>query len=604
MSNSSFVDILRGYDKQDNDSTGTKFATIHITGHTSLQGMSKTAKRFNDFTSSVAEKLAMTSTRVYGLFLLIFGALTLFFHLVKDYINYYETLPIGTLIAGVAFALVGIPLVVFDKPIAFAMQDFRVTEFVFYEFFCLPIAHKRSSTVRGVSGGFAAFLAIVLSLIGAIVPLEYIIIFIVGAVYFYLTMLAPEFSLYLTFLVMPYLPSLQYGDAILAALVIGTTVSFYRKVSSGKRIFYFERYDLTLFLLLLFVLISGIFVKGLESFTGSLILVVLGMGYCLTSSLVTNRRLADGVIKAIIVSSIPVSVIAIAEAVSAIIKGGVLSFSGVSATFISPDNLGMFLLVSAACSVYFIIARRQASTKTTYGLIFVLTLVAMIATMRPWLIVATVFGLVAYAAQAMPHGSGVVLGQLSLLPYSILLLPSEWLMELENMPLLSELGFGESVAIWINSRKMLLDNLFIGVGIGGESFSLEYSNYTYSDVLPTSSGNFLLQIACEAGIFALIMFISIYGIRLKHRSIYAPYVSNSQMQDISRVVSSVTVALMVYGFFNSFWSDMTMYYLFFTVFGLGSATLRVAKSEFDDRVAYFSDGAGDDASSIDITIRR
>ena len=76
------------------------------------------------------------------------------------------------------------------------------------------------------------------------------------------------------------------------------------------------------------------------------------------------------------------------------------------------------------------------------------------------------------------------------------------------------------------------------------------------------------------------------------------------MQEISKVVSSVTVALMVYGFFNSFWSDMTMYYLFFAVFGLGSATLRVAKSEFDDRVAYFSDGAGDDASSIDITIRR
>jgi hypothetical protein len=48
---------------------------------------------------------------------------------------------------------------------------------------------------------------------------------------------------------------------------------------------------------------------------------------------------------------------------------------------------------------------------------------------------------------------------------------------------------------------------------------------------------------------------------------------------------------------------MTMYYLFWCIFGLGSAALRVAKSEFDDRIAYFSDGSTEDASSIDISIR-
>ena len=36
----------------------------------------------------------------------------------------------------------------------------------------------------------------------------------------------------------------------------------------------------------------------------------------------------------------------------------------------------------------------------------------------------------------------------------------------------------------------------------------------------------------------------------------------------------------------------------------GSATLRVAKNEFDERAAYFRDGSTEDSSSIDITIKR
>ena len=61
--------------------------------------------------------------------------------------------------------------------------------------------------------------------------------------------------------------------------------------------------------------------------------------------------------------------------------------------------------------------------------------------------------------------------------------------------------------------------------------------------------------------------------------------------------------LMAYGAFYYIWADMTMYYLFWCVFGLGSASLRVAKQEFDDRFAYFSDGSAEDSSSIDISIR-
>ena len=149
---------------------------------------------------------------------------------------------------------------------------------------------------------------------------------------------------------------------------------------------------------------------------------------------------------------------------------------------------------------------------------------------------------------------------------------------------------------------MLKDNLFLGVGIGEESFFEEIRKYSlvYSY---HNSGNFLLEIACEAGIISLAAFILIYVVRVRHRSIYQPYVKNSSVSKISGYTTSITVMLMVYGSFNYIWADMTMYYLFWCVFGLGSASLRVAKGEFDDRVAYFSDGSAEDSSSIDISIR-
>ena len=42
------------------------------------------------------------------------------------------------------------------------------------------------------------------------------------------------------------------------------------------------------------------------------------------------------------------------------------------------------------------------------------------------------------------------------------------------------------------------------------------------------------------------------------------------------------MCLIVYGAFNYIWKDMVMYYLFWCVFCIGSAALRISKREHDD----------------------
>ena len=53
---------------------------------------------------------------------------------------------------------------------------------------------------------------------------------------------------------------------------------------------------------------------------------------------------------------------------------------------------------------------------------------------------------------------------------------------------------------------------------------------------------------------------------------------------------------------NYIWSSTSAYYLFWCIFGMGSATLRVAKRDYDDKVLYYEETGDSDSSVIDIEI--
>ena len=96
---------------------------------------------------------------------------------------------------------------------------------------------------------------------------------------------------------------------------------------------------------------------------------------------------------------------------------------------------------------------------------------------------------------------------------------------------------------------------------------------------------------------ALVCFVVILLVRLRHRAAYYKYTKTSQVSTLSPMFSVTIFALLVLGATNYIWSDVSTAYLFWSVLGLGSATLRVAKQEHDDRVLYF-DGARSATSAM------
>ena len=600
MAKRTFGEFLSGYTANDSNSSGKKFWVETVTGSANRVSITRFSKYISRFFTRLINIAAYTSSRTYGALFCVFGVLSLVLHFVKDYFGMNSSVSPDVVTYGVLLTLLSIPFFLSEKPLSVALQSNPVTDYIFFEFFCIRRMHKNDSE-KGASVVFGVLGGVALAILGAIFPLWTVVLALASLVYLFLTFISPEFSFFSIFLIMPYL-SFDSDGIFLAVLVAVTLISYAHKVALGKRVYYFEQYDTGLFVMLFCILISGIFLKGVESFVSSIVMILLGMGYVLASSLVTNRRLADCLINAVIISAIPVSVIAMVESAFKIAKHGFASFEGASATFDKPYTLAIFLMVSLFFSAYFVDVRRRRAAKALYAVTAAINLVALCCTVSFWAFGAIIIGIAAFPLQKTRHVSGIWVLLLSVLAYTLLFLPNRYLDAIASYELVDKLGFSSAIERWQTSVAMLKDNLFLGVGIGEESFTSEIGKYV-SGVNYNNSGNFLLEIACEAGIISLTAFFLIYVIRVRHRDIYRPYVKNSSVSKISSYTTVITVMLMAYGTFNYIWADMTMYYLFWCVFGLGSATLRVAKSEFDDRSAYFKDGSAEDASSIDITIR-
>ena len=604
MAKGKISEILSGYEKD--AEYGTKFRSYALTGNVT-RTRARVVRRILGTSNAVMNTFAYSSTRSYGLFMIGFGFLSFLLHAIRNYVAGAQ-IPLYVIVASVVLSLLGIPLVCFDKAFSLALQDFTPTDRLFFDFFCLKRMHRIDfrTARRGEDAVWLVkpYLALVVGLLLAsltmLVPMWYILVILGAVVYLFLTFISPEFSFFSILLAMPYLGNLAFSDYILGVAVLLTFISFIVKVALGKRVYHFEQYDLLLGLFLLFVLISGIFVKGIASFGASLILILFAMGYVLASSLISNRRLADCVINAMIISAIPVSAEAVLLAVMSLVKNGFSGFTPVSASFDSPDSLAVYLLVVAVFTLYYIRATHIPAARFGYAVIFVLVFLALVSTASIWAFVVGFFGVVAYILSGFRRTGPLLVGILAVIPYSLLFLPAPLVSFIDSLPGASSLDLPALSLGWRASVKMLFDNLFVGVGIGSDSFMHEIVYYIPEKL--TDSSNLLLEIGCEAGIFALLVFSLMLLVRLFHKVAYRRYVGSSRVRHLSTFASVAMCMLLVFGAVNYLFSDLILNLLYWCVFGIGSAALRIAKREHDDLYGYFSDGRSNDASSIDVDI--
>jgi O-antigen ligase len=167
---------------------------------------------------------------------------------------------------------------------------------------------------------------------------------------------------------------------------------------------------------------------------------------------------------------------------------------------------------------------------------------------------------------------------------------------------LSDSSIAYRLSIFRSSFEMLKDHPLLGIGLGADTFYEQFAIYAEEGVVAPHSHNVLLQIGCQAGIFPLLTFVLLFLSRMRHLSIYSRFIRRGSMRTVTTFGTLALFALLIFGMTDYIWFAPPMYYLFFVLFGMGSASLRIAKEEADDRLNYHGDARRADASVIDITL--
>ena len=573
------------------------FYSVELTGSASQRLNRFFKHKLFALIRSVSYLFSHVCAKVYGTISITFGLLTLLMY----FLGISADKSIGTAIIGILISVLSIPFLLSEQTIPMLLQDFRLTDYVFYEFFCMKRANKLESAVR-FPILIAVAIGVLLAIIGYAVP-AWQILLTVGVILFVgISFASPEFAFLTSFLLLPYYRYIPYSTSCLVIMVAIGIVSFLRKVIYGKRVLNIETYDVAIAIFTLLILISGIFVKGMESFIGSVEMIVLAMGYTLASNIITNRRLADCTLNSIIISSIIPSVLSIVQFIGVASRVGIhnIDTNAITDVFVRKNELAPFLLVAVILSCAMIIQNRRVLLRVPYVIGIVLNFAALVITGELFAIFTLLIGAVAYFALRSRDVALITIPVLVLIPYALLLIiPNEALDKLfVGIPSLSTAE--QLFALWSSSVTAFANNFFVGIGIGKESFAEEMINYGIT--AETSSNNLFIEIALEAGVLALLIFVVILLVRVGHRSTSLIYVKHSQTAVVARVSEVCIVCLIAFGTANYIWSDLSAYYLFWCVFGIGSAAIRVAKKDYYDKLHYYEDTRDIDFSQIDIQL--
>ena len=124
MARYSFFELISGYTNRSDIDEAKRFVGQTITGSFAGRQNNRKIRMVMRITAKMKEMIAYTSTRAYGLFLLSFGLTTLFSHFAKDYVGVKTAGPLYILIIGVVSAMLGVLIVIIDKPLTVFLQDF------------------------------------------------------------------------------------------------------------------------------------------------------------------------------------------------------------------------------------------------------------------------------------------------------------------------------------------------------------------------------------------------------------------------------------------------------------------------------------------------
>ena len=423
-----------------------------------------------------------------------------------------------------------------------------------------------------------------------------------------ITVNIPEFGLVLGVLVLPYLSLFEHPTLIAfisgAFLMMATLLKLVR----GKRTLRTEPLDGLVGLFLLLIFFGGIVtVGGFSSFESAVSMTVLGALYFAVIVLVRDMTWFKRVIGALMLSSIPIALLAIAEFIlgkTSTLWQDMSFFSEISGRATSlwgnPNILAEYLLVTFFVSLGALFAFKRATYKTYALSVMLLNAAALVFTWSrgAWIAFAAalvVFFLL-YSHKALPW---IVL---SLVGFAVacFFMPEAFIARLESIVTFSDSSTLYRVHIWQGCARMIRDIFLTGIGVGEGAFAEVYPSYALPGIeAAPHAHNLLMQIVIELGIVGLLIFLLMILTAIRAAfTLFAKCTKASSEVPYGLGAFAALLALLIHGVTDYIWYNHRIFALFFLLLGLIRASRTIGMNALTPMVGE------PDAYDIDIELHR
>jgi hypothetical protein len=246
----------------------------------------------------------------------------------------------------------------------------------------------------------------------------------------------------------------------------------------------------------------------------------------------------------------------------------------------------------------FFLEKSRKIKRAFYLVFFIIDVLAILTISQFGAIVATVLSLILFVFTFKnARIAGYVSLPISVLPYLIPALPEKYLDSI-SFVLNFEAPLSEIAKKLYENITVAFENPIFGIGIGKDSYD------AYVGAVTERADNLFLGIASSVGMIALFVLIITISLKFLQDSVYSHYVKYSSVHVASAMSTAAISALLILGAFGNLFESPELFFTFFVLFGISSATLRVAKKETDDRLNYYGDARSSQTSAIDINLTR
>ncbi len=564
--------------------------------------------------SRLSDRLLGCSLRVYGLFFSSFGLYVVLIYLIKRYALSLETASLSHLLIGVGMMISFWPLLFSRQSLSDALLDSAVMRPLLLHLAGIPREQfENRRTAGGGRNNVAFILGMLVGSLTYFIPPYLMLAGGSAVVAVTLVFVFPEIGVLAMIGILPYLTILPHPSIALAGMVLLTTFCYLIKLIRGKRVFRVEFLDVGV-MLFAFAFLFG----GLVSFsgTGSLrvtaIYICFMTAYFLVVNLIRTRVWLGRCVTVLLASGFGAALYGIYQNFFGLsetkwidekmfedIKGRVFSL------FENPNMLANYLIMLIPIALAVVLCGKTATARVGALCVLAASGLCLIYTWSRGAWLGAMLGILIFFLLLNRKTLTLLFFGCFALPFLPLVLPQSIMNRFLSIGNLADSSTSYRVSIWRAAVRMAGDFFASGIGVGESAFRQVYPLYSLAGIeAAPHSHNLFLQIQLELGIVGLLLFLAVLVLLAQCCFEYNRKSPDRETRIMSIGCFAGVLSALAQGMTDYTWYNYRVFFVFWFVFALASAYIRVGRSEATRDHAGSTAFADPTHASIDIPLQR